>query len=80
MKKINDIFKCNPLACLTVFLTITTILFGSIKSDVMQIRQEISGVYAILAGNASKTALAAPTKADLAKCALLSSALKAKNE
>ncbi len=60
MKKLGDLFRCNPLACLSAFSLIVVILFGWIKADVSQIRTEITGIYALMIGKPSKTALLGP--------------------
>jgi len=52
MNKLMEKIKCHPLSCFTIFFTvfafILSSLFGSIKSDISQIRQEISKIYGIL--------------------------------
>jgi len=65
MKKLGEFFKCNPLACLSAFSLIVVILFGWIKTDVSQIRQEITGIYSILISQSQKTAYLTPGERDL---------------
>ena len=60
MKKLGDLFRCNPLACFSVVFVIVGLLFGSIKSDISQIRQELTGIYALMIKNPSKTAYLGP--------------------
>ena len=57
MKKLGEIFRCNPLACLSAFLVIVSLLFGSIKSDMAQIRQDISALYSFMINRPDRTAL-----------------------
>ncbi|MFA5101140.1 MAG: hypothetical protein WC547_09685 [Candidatus Omnitrophota bacterium] len=40
-EKLKKIFACSPLACLSVFMVIVGILFGSVKKDISEFRQEI---------------------------------------
>jgi hypothetical protein len=54
--------KCNPLYCLTVFFAIVAMIFGSIKQDLGQIRQEIAGIYKILIDESPKFSITAPAK------------------
>ncbi|MDD5692240.1 MAG: hypothetical protein PHP10_03580 [Candidatus Omnitrophica bacterium] len=70
MLRIMEKIKCNPLACLAVFFVITVMLFNSIKSDIIQIRQEISGIYSILVPKPRELAKISPTTQKLAQIAL----------
>jgi len=63
MSKLTDHLKCSPLACMAVIFTVVGLLFGSIKADVVEIRQV---VYKLLESKTQKTALAAPKTRDLA--------------
>ena len=60
VKKLGEILRCNPLMCLSAFFVIVGLLFGSIKSDIHQIRQEITGIYSVLIAHNDKTALLSP--------------------
>ncbi len=62
MSKLSEAIKCNPLVCLSTFSVIVVLLFGSIKSDVQQIRQEITGIYSIMIEKYQNTALLSPVE------------------
>jgi hypothetical protein len=67
MRKIGELFKCNPLACLSVFLVIMGIFFGQLQADVAQIRRDITGIYVIMIGGNPKVASLSPEIRDIVK-------------
>ncbi|MCK9431281.1 MAG: hypothetical protein M0R17_15035 [Candidatus Omnitrophica bacterium] len=70
IKKLMSKIQCSPLSCFSVFFLINLALFGWIKSDMIQIRQELSGIYVLLVPNPQKIALLSPVVQNSLKKAL----------
>lgn len=57
MNKLMSKLKCNPLACLSLMFTVVIALFGWIKADISQIRQEQSAIYRLMIQRHAKSVL-----------------------